>query len=96
MDCSPPGSSVYGIFQERGPEWGAIAFSTQVALVVKKKKNPPANAGGIQFHSLGQEDALEEGKATYSSILAWRIPLDREAWRATVYDVTVSDTTETT
>ena len=28
MDCSPPGSSVHGIFQVRGLEWGAIAFST--------------------------------------------------------------------
>ena len=27
MDCSPPGSSVHGIFQARVPEWGAIAFS---------------------------------------------------------------------
>ena len=27
MDCSPPGSSVLGIFQARGLEWGAIAFS---------------------------------------------------------------------
>ena len=27
MDCSPPGSSVHGIFQARGLEWGAIAFS---------------------------------------------------------------------
>ena len=28
MDCSLPGSSVYGIFQARVLEWGAIAFST--------------------------------------------------------------------
>ena len=28
MDCSPPGSSIYGIFQARVLEWGAIAFST--------------------------------------------------------------------
>ena len=28
MDCSPPGSSIHGIFQARGLEWGAIAFST--------------------------------------------------------------------
>ena len=28
MDCSPPGSSVHGIFQARGLEWGATAFST--------------------------------------------------------------------
>ena len=27
MDCSPPGSSVHGIFQARVMEWGAIAFS---------------------------------------------------------------------
>ena len=27
MDCSPPGSSTYGIFQARALEWGAIAFS---------------------------------------------------------------------
>ena len=29
MDCSPPGSSVHGIFQARVLEWGAIAFSNQ-------------------------------------------------------------------
>ena len=33
--------------------------------------------------SLGQEDPLEEGMATHSSILAWRIPMDRGAWQAT-------------
>ena len=27
MDCSPPGSSIHGIFQTRVLEWGAIAFS---------------------------------------------------------------------
>ena len=32
MDCSPPGSSVHGIFQARVLEWGAIAFSHQTAL----------------------------------------------------------------
>ena len=46
--------------------------ASQVALVVK---NPPANAGDIetQVRSLGQEDPLEEGRATHSSILSWRI-----------------------
>ena len=34
--------------------------------------------------SLGWEEPLEEEMATHSSILAWRIPMDREAWRATV------------
>ena len=32
----------------------------------------------VQF--LGWEDPLEEGMATYSCILAWRIPMDRRAW----------------
>ena len=32
MDCSPLGSSVYGIFQARVLEWGAIAFSAVVVL----------------------------------------------------------------
>ena len=33
MDCSPPGSSVHGIFQARVLEWGAIAFSKKMALL---------------------------------------------------------------
>ena len=40
------------------------------------------------------EDPLEKGMATHSSILAWRIPLDRGAWRAAVHGVTALDTTE--
>ena len=40
--------------------------------------------------SLGQEDPLEEGMATHSSILAWRIPMDRGAWWATIHKVTKS------
>ena len=40
--------------------------------------------------SLGWEDRLEEGMATHSSILAWRIPMDREAWWATVHGVAKS------
>ena len=30
MDCSPPGSSVHGVFQARVLEWGAIAFSKYI------------------------------------------------------------------
>ena len=39
-------------------------------------KNSPAMQEllEMQFRSLGQEDPLEEGMATHSSILAWRIP----------------------
>ena len=42
--------------------------------------------------SLGWEDPLEEGTATHSSILAWRIPMDKGAWQATVHGVTKSRT----
>ena len=45
-------------------------------------------------HSLGWEEPLEEGTATHSSTLAWRIPMDRGAWWATVHGITVSNTTE--
>ena len=37
--------------------------------------------------SLGQEDCLEEDMATHSSVLAWRIPMDRGASWATVHGV---------
>ena len=33
MDCSPPGSSVHGIFQARTVEWGAIAFYSHLFFV---------------------------------------------------------------
>ena len=42
--------------------------------------------------SLGWEDPLEEGMATHSSILAWKISMDREAWQATVHGVEKSRT----
>ena len=46
----------------------------------------------MRVQSLGREDPLEEGMATHSSILAWRIPMDRGAWWATVHKVTKSHT----
>ena len=41
----------------------------------------------MQVSSQGREDPLQEGMATHSSILAWRIPMDRGVWRATVHGV---------
>ena len=40
--------------------------------------------------SLAWEDPLEEDMTTHSSILAWRIPMDTEAWQATVHRVAKS------
>ena len=41
-----------------------------MALVIK---NAPANAGDLRDKGLSQEDPLEEGMATHSSIFAWEI-----------------------
>ena len=37
-------------------------------------KNLPARQAGDSIQSLGEEDPLEKGTATHSSILTWRIP----------------------
>ena len=62
-----------------------------VSLVAQLVKNPPAMQETlVQF--LGQEDPLEEGMATHSIVLAWRIPMDRGAWWATVHEIAKSQT----
>ena len=55
-------------------------------VVAQTVKNPPA-MWEIWVWSLGWEDRLEEGMATHSSIPAWRIPMDRGAWRAIAHRV---------
>ena len=52
-------------------------------------KNLPAMRE-TQVQSLGWEDSLQEGMATHSSVLAWRIPMDRGAWWAIVHGATNS------
>ena len=54
-------------------------------------KKPPA-MGETWVQSLDWEEPLEEGMVTHSSILAWRIPMDRGAWWATVHGVSKSQT----
>ena len=56
-----------------------ISFPLQyfwVSLMAQMVKNPPA-MWETWVHSLGWEDPLEEGMATHSSILVWRIPRQR-------------------
>ena len=57
-----------------------VLWASQVEPVVK---NLPANTGYTEMWvlSLGREDPVEEGTATYSSILAWRIPWTEEPGR---------------
>ena len=63
--------------------------ASQVALAIK---NPPANAGYVRV--AGQEDPLEEGMATHSSILAWRIPWREEPGNYCPWNCKVSHRTE--
>ena len=60
-------------------------------------RNPPANAGDVSdgVQSLGWEDPLEEGMATHSGILAWRIPWT-DKLGSSDHRIAKSETTEAT
>ena len=59
------------------------------SLVAQMVKNLPAMKESW-VRSPGWEGHLEKGVATHSSILAWRIPMDREAWLAIIHGVAKS------
>ena len=70
-----------------------VIGSVSSSRVAQTVKNLPAmQETCVQF--LGWEDPLEEGMATHSSILPWRIPMDRGTWWTTVHGITESDMTE--
>ena len=74
-----------------GEGLGYLLQYSWASLVTQMVKNPPAMQE-TWVPSLGWEDSLEEGMATHSSVATWRIPKDRDAWRATVHGVTKSQT----
>ena len=57
--------------------------------VAQTVKNLPAMQE-TWVQSLGQGDPLEESMVIRTSILAWRIPMDRGAWQAIAHRVTQS------
>ena len=61
------------------PDCLALNGVSWASLVAQMVKNPTA-VQETWVRSLDWEDPLEEGMATHSSILAWRIPMDRGAW----------------
>ena len=65
----------------------------RASLVAQMVKNLPAMQE-TKVQSLGQEDLLEKGMATHSSILAWRIPWTEEAGGLQSWACEESDTTE--
>ena len=69
--------------------WGTVLAEMGFPVAQMVKNLPVVQETWVQ--SLGWEDPLEEGMTTNSSILAWRIAVDREAWRATVHEVSQSE-----
>ena len=65
--------------------------------MVQGVKNPPAmhETQGMRVQSLGQEDPLEEGMATHSSILVWKTPQTEEPGKLQSKSVQRVDTTKT-
>ena len=65
--------------------------------MAQQVKNPPVmqETQETWVQSWGWDDPLEKEMATYSSVLAWRIPGTEEPGGATVHGVAESDTTHT-
>ena len=77
-------SSIPGLGSSLGEGIGYPLQYSWASPVAQMVKNLP----GMQetwVRSMVWEDPLEEGTATHTSILAWRIPMDREAWQAAVH-----------
>ena len=64
--------------------------SIRAPPVAQLVKNLPASSGDARDLGPvpGSGDPLEEKEATHSSVLAWRVHVDRGAWRAAVHGVT--------
>ena len=63
MDCSPPGSSVHGIFQARGLEWGATAFSWRTSIQSLSHEVAKCN---------GSDDSCSLRDARAPTFLKWK------------------------
>ena len=72
----------------------SLKEASRASQMAQAVKNPPSKQE-TWVPSLSWEDPLEEGMATHPCILAWRIPMDRGAWWATVYGITKSRTRST-
>ena len=85
VDCSPPGSSVHGIFQARVLEWGAIAFSEWLSAVSIDLGRGQGSSLVVQWLRVCSQGGGPEfdpwAVAPHSSTLAWKIPWTEEPGR---------------
>ena len=81
-------SLIPGLGRSPGEGRGYPLQYSSLTLVAQTVKNPPA----MRETWVCWEDSLEEGMTTHSSILAWRIPMDRGAWQARIHGVAKSRT----
>ena len=66
MDCSPPGSSIHGIFQARVLEWGAIAFSSMdYYSVLKRNAFESVLMRWVNLEPIIQSDVSQKEKDKY-------------------------------
>ena len=88
--CNAGGAGwIPGSGRSPGEEIGHPLQYSRASLVAQMVKNLPVMWETL-VRSLSWEDPLEEGMATHSSILGWRIPVDRGAWWVTVCKFTES------
>ena len=86
-------SSIPGLGRSPGEGIGYPLQYSWASLEAQMVENPSA-LQETWVQCLGWEDPLEEGTATHSSVLDWRIPMDWGALWATVHGITELDTTE--
>ena len=84
-------SSIPGLRRSPGEGIGYPLQYSSASMVAQMVKNLPA-VQETWVRSLDWEDPLEEGMATHYIILAWRTPMDREAWWEADHGVTKSQT----
>ena len=74
MDCSLPGSSIHGIFQARVLEWGAIAFSAQLYMLLLSLLRTSCYSSLNQRPSWAIKDGIMKNIKYHSS---WALMVDR-------------------
>ena len=77
-------NSIPGLGQSPGEGIGYPLQYYWASLVAQMVKNPPI-IWETWVQSMDLEDPQEEGMVTQSKILAWRLAMDRGAWKATVH-----------